>query len=115
MKARRLELKDLGNGWAYKDIIQFIAGCPETGHALNYAEIVKRGDLVDDAERAEGELLLDPQKHELLVRLAKGFNWPMFSSSGILNKKALDNIRQFVMELENAELVEVGTAQKKEA
>ena len=113
MKARRLELKDLGDGWKYKDMIGLIVGAPEvqeqTGQRfpMNYAEVVRRGNLIDDLESADGVLLMDEAKYELLSRLTKSFNWSAFSASGILNKKALDNIRAFVTELENVELTEV--------
>ncbi len=118
MKARRLELKDLGNGWSYKDMIQFIAGSPEIAEngaqvILNYAEIVKRGNLADEAEKADGVLLMDEPRYELLMRLARGFHWPRFTQNGSLPKKALDNIRTFMTELENAELTEVEAAVSK--
>lgn len=112
MKARRLELKDLGNGWEYRKIIGFIAGCPEQGQAMNYAEVTRRGDLVDEVEKAEGSILLDQAKYDLLVRLAKNFNWAMFTPTGVLAKAALDSIRTFMMELENSEAVELEAVKK---
>lgn len=110
MKLRQVEMKDLGGGWEYKSLIALIAGAPELtpqGRApLNYTEVQRRGDIIDDALASNGHLLLTPERHALLLRLAHSFDWAQLCQNQILVKAAKDNITLFMSDLGLAPEVE---------
>lgn len=111
MKARRIELKEPSEGFQYQKAAIMIVGAPELTPqgvvAMNYAELVRRGDLADELEKAEGAALISEDHYKLLMKLVRAFNWSAVTTTGNLSKSLLDTVRMFVTDLENAPVVEV--------
>lgn len=106
MECRSIEMKDLGDGWIYKELIGTILALPENGGPINYHEIQKRGEIVAEVANSNGKLVLTRDQHAHLLRLAQALDWTRLTPGNLILPFVADKIRTFMVDVEHAEKME---------